>query len=1079
MAAAASLPEVHIVSTGDTEITPCFILRPSGRGWSRPAYVFQAPDGLGRAALEHRLLRPCDGYIASVMATGCDPQRLGGLASSLMRASSDGGEFTTVIGPPGTAATVHALRHFVRWRHPRVLVRENAAALSHQHSCGGSRGRTTTAVYRDAHVHVWSVTTAGMVGAPPVEEETNDAGKSQDLHTTGCDSNEGFATAPPPAKRRPTSVQHTREQRHVQRPEIAAFEAQLAASDTLDLAGASLTAHRNTMMNVASAQGRTNSNPLFVCHCDADNNNTTICRAGDVTMPALPSATGERTLAYVCHCLKHNLAIVCIDCAGHPEDARRIRDTILEPLQKWRRENDTGPVASVQIIDVSVTASSSVQSVRASDIVSAFGEEAIGFVSLTPTSSRVKGSRENGVSIGAIEACAQPLLYANTCRRLGMLASVCPRFYQAILPGTSNDGDAILPLKSGAIPLRFIRWSLGPEGDKLELCIDDKRARSLPVLAKRFDVSSVALDSGVSSAALDDGQQSSAHTVSPSAQIARDSAGCRVKEENIPAVETMATLSAKESQPASLPLPPPPMPTFSPSWHTTFGSWKLTILGTGCAEPSRNRASSGFLLEQSNYHCRHDVQAPCVPMPNKSPTMLWEAGDAVVPQMVHLFGLEGAQDRISRLQLVWVSHRHADHAGGLLHVVTMHKAHRAAKAPPLLVIGPTSVGAWLLETLRAEGEADPGAVVTFCHFDVFDWDAMSLPPRLERARAVLFDDCRVARLQSVPVEHCSDAWGLVITFYGADAGNSDDVKTVNGGQRNVTATCSVPDTYNTISAVPNESPPLMIPAAGVVGAAGCWRFSKFCSRRDLRIAFSGDTRPCEAFARAAEGAHLLVHEATFCAHRHSDAVFKRHSTAEEALDIAKSASAHRTLLTHFSQRYPGVLPYDAESEAGRCAACAFDGMSIKMSDLADLPTDMAAIRAILAPQARNRQRHAYQDSRSGHDSNDVENMGVRSLAMGKRDEGIDCKVVASGEVDGTISTSAPHSHTSRSASPEAGIVASSTGSAPGTAMTNTVGGSGTTRNSTVSTPPDFPAPPPELLKLLARSSSAKHIFFSD
>ena len=42
------------------------------------------------------------------------------LASLLLRLSQDGHGRVEVCGPPGTAATLHALRHIIRFRHPQV-----------------------------------------------------------------------------------------------------------------------------------------------------------------------------------------------------------------------------------------------------------------------------------------------------------------------------------------------------------------------------------------------------------------------------------------------------------------------------------------------------------------------------------------------------------------------------------------------------------------------------------------------------------------------------------------------------------------------------------------------------------------------------------------------------------------------------------------------------------------------------------------------------------------------------------------------------------------------------------------------
>ena len=100
-----------------------------------------------------------------------------------------------------------------------------------------------------------------------------------------------------------------------------------------------------------------------------------------------------------------------------------------------------------------------------------------------------------------------------------------------------------------------------------------------------------------------------------------------------------------------------------------------------------------------------------------------------------------------------------------------------------------------------------------------------------------------------------------------------------------------------------------------------------------RLAVSGDSVPCPGFAALASDADLLVHEATFGRGREGDAAAKRHATVAGALALATTARATRTVLTHFSQRYPGPPP-DAEGDAGGWeaagAVAAVDGMVVPL-----------------------------------------------------------------------------------------------------------------------------------------------------
>jgi ribonuclease Z len=80
-------------------------------------------------------------------------------------------------------------------------------------------------------------------------------------------------------------------------------------------------------------------------------------------------------------------------------------------------------------------------------------------------------------------------------------------------------------------------------------------------------------------------------------------------------------------------------------------------------------------------------------------------------------------------------------------------------------------------------------------------------------------------------------------------------------------------------------------------------------RRGRKIVYSGDTRPSKALVKLAEGADILLHEATFDDSLEERAIDDGHSTASQAAEVAESANVGRLLLTHISSRYPdpGVL----------------------------------------------------------------------------------------------------------------------------------------------------------------------------
>ncbi|EHL01759.1 putative ribonuclease Z 1 [Glarea lozoyensis 74030] len=101
----------------------------------------------------------------------------------------------------------------------------------------------------------------------------------------------------------------------------------------------------------------------------------------------------------------------------------------------------------------------------------------------------------------------------------------------------------------------------------------------------------------------------------------------------------------------------------------------------------------------------------------------------------------------------------------------------------------------------------------------------------------------------------------------------------------------------------------------------------------FKVAYSGDCRPSDDFARIGQGATLLIHEATFDDELRNDAIAKKHSTTGEALMIGRKMNARRILLTHFSQRYQKIPVMDA-GDRDQIAIVAFDYMRVKIGDFA-------------------------------------------------------------------------------------------------------------------------------------------------
>ena len=96
-----------------------------------------------------------------------------------------------------------------------------------------------------------------------------------------------------------------------------------------------------------------------------------------------------------------------------------------------------------------------------------------------------------------------------------------------------------------------------------------------------------------------------------------------------------------------------------------------------------------------------------------------------------------------------------------------------------------------------------------------------------------------------------------------------------------------------------------------------------------KVVISGDTGPLKEMVKFAEGADLLIHEATFAEDKKDEAEEFFHTTAKQAAEIAKKAKVKQLALIHFSQRYRTnkVLVEEAK-EVFKETVGATDGMKL-------------------------------------------------------------------------------------------------------------------------------------------------------
>jgi ribonuclease Z len=243
--------------------------------------------------------------------------------------------------------------------------------------------------------------------------------------------------------------------------------------------------------------------------------------------------------------------------------------------------------------------------------------------------------------------------------------------------------------------------------------------------------------------------------------------------------------------------------------------------------------------------------------------ILFDCGEGTQQQLLRSVGLP-------ELDAIFVTHFHLDHWLGLVGMLKTFDLR--SRERPLTVYGPPGLEA-LFATLRpvfgrtayplSLAELEPHEEV---RFDGYAIGSFPVKHRVEAYGYAFVEDDRPGRFDA-------DAARRLGVAEGPDFGRLQRGETVGG-----------------------------VTPSQVVGEP----------RPGRRIVYSGDTAPCQAVEVHADGADVLVHEATFLADERARARQTFHSTAGQAAEIARDAGVRLLALTHLSTRY---FPRDVRDEA--------------------------------------------------------------------------------------------------------------------------------------------------------------------
>jgi len=279
---------------------------------------------------------------------------------------------------------------------------------------------------------------------------------------------------------------------------------------------------------------------------------------------------------------------------------------------------------------------------------------------------------------------------------------------------------------------------------------------------------------------------------------------------------------------------------------------KLTFLGTGAGSPSLARNVSSLGLQWTQ----------------RGALWLFDAGEGTQQQVLR------SPLRLSQLEHVYVTHLHGDHVFGLPGLLASRSSAQDIQTP-VTIFGPPGLEEWLRATLHLTGTG------------------LRYPLTIQTVREGLIFEDDTRQVYCRRLAHRIVSYGYAVrekprpgTF---DVQRAQDLGIPPGplyGRLKAGETLALPDGR-------------VVDGKTLVGSP----------RPGLKVVICGDTAATPAAVELAQGADVLVHEATFLNDQADRAVVSGHSTAANAAQVARDAHVGTLILTHISARY------DSDSES--------------------------------------------------------------------------------------------------------------------------------------------------------------------
>ena len=283
---------------------------------------------------------------------------------------------------------------------------------------------------------------------------------------------------------------------------------------------------------------------------------------------------------------------------------------------------------------------------------------------------------------------------------------------------------------------------------------------------------------------------------------------------------------------------------------------QLTILGCNAATPRKNAQTTAQLLEITGQ------------------MVLIDCGEGTQIQLRKL-GI-----KFARIQHIFISHLHGDHFYGLIGLISTFRL--LGRTADLHVYGPKGIKEIITLQLKL--------AKSWTDYNLFFHE-------LEEEVATLILDHEKFTVETLPLDHRVYTNGYLfrekvgkrkinsaaVANYGVDVADMENLKQGKDIQ------------------LPN----------------GDWvenQLLTFDPAPPKSYAFCSDTAYKPDLAELVKGVSCLYHEATFLDTHQDLAVKTKHSTAEEAAQIAAKAEVGQLILGHFSSRYPDLNAFIEQAQ---------------------------------------------------------------------------------------------------------------------------------------------------------------------